>query len=80
MKLENESSRDLPRLGVTSLSTKQIKNSERMMKTLIMTEKKVVNLREVKVLAKDTGNTNKNEKIAPQNICPVLECERILGN
>ena len=43
------------------------------MNKLIKKDMKVVNLKADNVLANDTGKTNTNAKIAPQNIYPLLE-------
>jgi ABC-type uncharacterized transport system ATPase subunit len=68
LKLVKDIFSDYDRSGVTVLFTKHTNNIDMMIKTLIITEKKVVNRREVKVLARDTGNTKRNENMAPQNI------------
>lgn len=73
LKLVSEILTDSPRLGVTSRLTIQMKNIVKMIKTLIITETAVANLRDDKVLARDTGNTNPNENTAPQKIYPYFE-------
>jgi len=73
LKLEKEIFREAARSGVTYLFTRQRHTIQQIIKMENMNEANDVNLKADRSLGKETGNTNKNEKINAHTVYPSLE-------